>query len=287
MERLHEYYQLAKPGIVRGNLLSLLAGYVLAATLYGFNFPALVGVLSGTALVIASGCVFNNLLDRNIDAKMERTKKRALVRHSISLRAAIVYGIVLGIVGFCFLWFLTNPLTTAVGLLGIVWYVVIYGYAKRHTPWSTLIGSVCGATPPVAGYAAITGSLDAAAVILFLILTVWQMPHFYAIAIRREDEYRAGGLPVLAVVKGAAITQKRILAYMVLFCLTTPLLTIFGYTGMLYLVLSVALSVYWLTGALRSWSEPNDKKWAGRIFGVSLLVLLLQSVIIATGHLLP
>lgn len=287
MERAREYYQLAKPGIVRGNLLSLLAGYFLAASLYGFDFPALIGVLVGTALVIASGCVFNNLLDRNIDAKMERTKKRALVRHTISLRAAVVYGVILGVVGFCFLWFLTNPLTTAVGMLGIVWYVVIYGYAKRHTPWSTLIGSVCGATPPVAGYVAITGTFDAAALILFIILTVWQMPHFYAIAIRREDEYRAGGIPVLAVVKGAATTKKRIIAYMVLFCLTTPWLTLLGYTGMTYLVLSAALSVYWLTVAIRTWNEPNDKKWAGRIFGVSLLVLLLQSAIIATGHLLP
>ena len=287
MEQIREYYQLAKPGIVRGNLLSLLAGYFLAASLYGFDLLALVGVLVGTALVIASGCVFNNLLDRNIDAKMERTKKRALVRHTISLRAAIVYGVMLGGVGFCFLWFLTNPLATAIGVLGIVWYVIIYGYAKRHTPWSTLIGSVCGATPPVAGYVAISGALDPAAIILFLILTIWQMPHFYAIAIRREDEYRAGGLPVLAVVKGAMVTKKRILAYMILFCLITPWLTLLGYTGMTYLVLSVALSVYWLTVAVRTWNEPNDRKWAGRIFGISLLVLLLQSVIIATGHLLP
>lgn len=287
MERVREYYQLAKPGIVQGNLLSLLAGYFLAASLYGFNFVALVGVLVGTALVIASGCVFNNLLDRHIDAKMERTERRALVRHTVSLRAAAVYAILLGAAGFCFLWFLTNPLTTVVGVLGIVWYVIIYGYVKRRTPWSTLIGSVCGATPPVAGYVAVTGSLDSAALILFLILVVWQMPHFYAIAIRREDEYRAGGLPVLAVVKGATVTKKRILAYVVLFCLTTPWLTLLGYTGMAYLVLSIAISVYWLTVAVRTWGEPNDKKWAGRIFGISLLVLLLQAVIIATGHWLP
>ena len=287
MDRVREYYQLAKPGIVRGNLLSLLAGYFLAASLNGFNLPALVGVLVGTALVIASGCVFNNYLDQSIDAKMDRTKKRALVQGAISGRNALIYGAILGLVGFLFLWLLTNPLTTAVGILGIVWYVVIYGLAKRHTPWSTLIGSVCGATPPVAGYVAITGSFDLAALILFVILTVWQMPHFYAIAIRREDEYRAGGIPVLAVVKGAAATKKRIIAYMVLFCATTPWLTFTGYTGMMYLILSVGLSVYWLTVAIRTWKEPNDKKWAGRIFGVSLLVLLMQSVLIAVGHILP
>lgn len=282
-----EYYQLTKPGIVRGNLLSLLAGYFLAACLYGFDVVALIGVVVGTSLTIASGCVFNNYLDRHIDAKMARTKKRALVRQTIANQHALIYGVILGLVGLGVLWLMVNPLVTVLGFIGFIWYVYIYGFAKRHTPWSTLIGSVCGAVPPVAGYAAVTGQLDAAAIILFVILTVWQMPHFYAIAIRREDEYRDGGIPVLAVVKGASVTKKRIIAYIVLFCFTTPLLTLCGYTGMTYLILSVALGVYWLTVALRTWNEPDDKKWAGRIFGISLLVLLIQSTVIATGHLLP
>lgn len=287
MERLREYYQLTKPGIVRGNLISLVAGYVLAGTLYGFDVMAFVGVFIGTALVIASGCVFNNYVDRHIDAKMERTKKRALVRHTISNRAALVYATILGVVGIGLLWLIVNPLATIIGIVGLVWYVIIYGYAKRHTPWSTLVGTVCGATPPLAGYVAITGQLDAAAVILFAILTVWQMPHFYAIAIRREADYRAGGIPVLAVVKGAAVTKTRIVAYLVLFCLTTPLLSLYGYTGMVYLVGSITLALYWLGDALRTWSEPDDMKWAGRVFGISLLVLFAQSVLIATGHILP
>lgn len=287
MEQVREYYRLAKPGIVYGNLLSLFAGYFLAASLYGFNLVALVGVVLGTALVIASGCVYNNYLDRHIDAKMDRTKKRALVENRVSGKNALIYATILGVVGLGMLWALVGLLVMIIGLIGHVWYVCIYGFAKRTTPWSTLIGSVCGATPPVAGYVAITGQLDLAAGILFAILTVWQMPHFYAVAIRREEEYRAGGIPVLAVVKGVHTTKQRVIAYMLLFCLTTPLLSVFGYTGVTYVVLSAALSVYWLTVALRTWNEPNDKKWAGRIFGVSLLVLLLQSALIATGHLLP
>lgn len=287
MGRVREYYQLAKPGIVKGNLLSLLAGYFLATSLYGFDLLALVGVLLGTALVIASGCVYNNYLDRHIDAKMDRTKNRALVLHTISASDALVYATILGVIGLGVLWLLVNPLVTLLGAIGLVWYVCIYGFAKRQTPWSTLIGTACGAIPPVAGYAATSGQLDLAALLLFVILVVWQMPHFYAIAIRREAEYRAGGIPVLAVVKGAKLTKQRIVAYMVVFCATVPLLSVYGYTGLTYLVLSIALAVYWLTIALRTWHEPDDKKWAGRIFGVSLLVLLIQSGLIATGHILP
>lgn len=284
---IREYYLLAKPGIVRGNALSLLAGYFLAAGLYGFDLKALLAVLFGSSLVIASGCVSNNYLDRAMDAKMPRTRKRALVTGSIRPGAALAYAAVLGAAGFTILWLFTNPLTVLLGAAGFVWYVFVYGLAKRMTPWSTLIGTVCGAIPPVAGYAAISGRIDGAAIILFAILTVWQMPHFYAIAIRRAAEYRAGGVPVLAVVRGVRVTKRRIIAYMILYCLTVPFLTIFGYTGLTYLVLSVASGAYWLIVALHTWGEPDDKKWAARIFGVSLLVLLVQSVLIATGSLLP
>lgn len=284
---MRDYYHLAKPGIVRGNLLSLLAGYGLAATLYGFEIWALLGAVIGTTAVIASGCVYNNYLDRRIDARMHRTQQRALVLRTISNHAALVYATLLGVIGFAALWWLTNPLTTLVGLVGWVWYVVIYGYAKRHTPLSTLIGTVCGATPPVAGYVAITGQLDAAAILLFLILVAWQMPHFYAIAIRRKDEYAAAGLPLLSITHGIAVTKRQTIAWIVAYTAIVPLLTVAGYTGMVYLIASIALGVYWLTYALRMLGAVNDKKWAGGVFGVSLLVLLVQSALIAIGHVLP
>lgn len=287
MERVREYYWLAKPGIIWGNLIALFAGYFLAASIYGFDLVVLVGVVVGTALTIASGCVYNNYLDRHIDAKMDRTKKRALVQNRVSGRNALIYATILGVLGLALLWLLVSALVTVLGFIGLVWYVYIYGLAKRYTPWSTLIGSVCGAIPPVAGYVAITGYLDLAAITLFAILTVWQMPHFYAIAIRREEEYRAGSIPVLAVIRGVKATKQRIIAYMVLFCVTTPLLSVFGYTGLTYVVISLALSLYWLTIAIKTWNERDDKKWAGRIFSVSLLVLLLQSALIASGHILP
>ena len=287
MQRVRDYYLLTKPGIIQGNALSLLAGNVLAITLYGFNAWTTLAVFIGTSLVIGSACVFNNILDREMDKRMQRTRDRALVRGTITPSAAAIYGTAVGVAGLAILWLWVNLLVTILGVISLVWYVLIYGYAKRTTPWSTLIGSVCGAMPPVAGYAAVTGSIDLAAVILLAILTVWQMPHFYALAIRRKDEYAAVNWPVLPVVRGIAVTKRRMIAYMVLFCLTVPWLSIAGYTGMVYLIGSVALAVYWLTVALRTYHEPNDHKWAGRIFGVSLIVLPLQSALIAVGHILP
>lgn len=287
MQRVRDYYLLTKPGIIQGNALSLLAGNVLAITLYGFNAWTTLAVFIGTSLVIGSACVFNNILDREMDKRMQRTRDRALVRGTITPSAAAIYGTVVGVAGLAILWLWVNPLVTILGVISLVWYVLIYGYAKRTTPWSTLIGSVCGAMPPVAGYAAVTGSIDLAAVILFAILTVWQMPHFYALAIRRRDEYAVAQWPVLPVVRGVNTTKKRIVMYMVLFCFTAPLLTLAGYTGMVYFVASIALAVYWLVVALRTWQEPNDHKWAGRVFGISLLVLTLQSLLIAVGHILP
>jgi len=285
--KIREYYHLVKPGIVRGNSLSLLAGYFLAASIYGFDLVALIGVLIGSSLVIASGCVFNNVLDRRIDAKMERTKNRALVQGTVSKQAALIYGMILGTIGVGFLWILVNPLVTLLGLIGFIWYVFIYGLAKRKTPWSTLIGTVCGAIPPVAGYAAITNNIDVAAILLFAVLMIWQMPHFYAIAIRRRSEYKKGGIPILSVVKGDERTKKSIIVYIGVFCAVAPLLTLFGYTGLIYAVGSVALGAWWLVVGIRTWRESDNKKWAGRMFGTSLVVLLVQSVLIATGHLLP
>src|SRR5690348_2228318 len=157
-------------------------------------------MLAGLAFVMASGCVFNNYIDRDIDAAMGRTKDRALVVGRISKRAAFVYGTMLGAAGFGLLVFFTNMLTVAVAGTGFFFYVFMYSlWSKRRTVHSTIIGSVAGATPPIVGYAATSGRLDLAAALLFLTLVLWQMPHFYAIGIRRFGEYAAAGIPILPV----------------------------------------------------------------------------------------
>ncbi len=285
---LKKYYALTKPGIIYGNILTATAGFLLAAALKDkYDLGLLLAVLTGTALVIASGCVFNNFIDRGIDAKMARTKKRALVTQAISGRQALLYAGALGVLGFTILAALTNATTVIVGLVGFLDYVVLYSIFKRRSLYGTLVGSISGATPLVAGYTAVVGTFDWSALILFLIMAVWQMPHFYAIATYRHDDYAAADLPVLPVKLGAATATRHIVAYMVAFLVTVPLLSVFGYTGYIYAIVMTLVALWWLRLGLQGFRAKDSKKWARKVFFRSLLVLLSLSVMISIGAVLP
>jgi heme o synthase len=289
LPRLKAYYYLTKPGIIYGNLLTAASGFFLASIAAGYVDTArLAATLAGTALIIGSGCVFNNYLDRNIDKKMERTKKRALVRGTIPPRVALAYGALLGLLGFGTLAAFTNRLAVLVGFVGLFFYVVVYAIAKRRSTLGTVIGSVSGATPPLAGYVAASNQLDAGAWLIFLILVCWQMPHFYAIALFRRDDYAAAGLPVLPVKKGASLTKLYIVLYILAFMGATALLSIYGYTGLTFAICMGLLGGVWLWKGLRGLSAPGStEQWARRMFFFSLLVLLSVSILIPLGALLP
>lgn len=280
MGQVRAYYQLAKPGIIRGNLLTATAGFVVAAGRQP-DLVLLAMTLLSITLIIASACAANNYLDRDIDAKMERTKRRATAAGAVPLTSVLIYASLLGVAGFVLLAFTTNWLTVLIGAIGYVDYVAIYTFSKRHTWHATLIGSVSGSTPVVAGYTAVSGRLDAAALILFLILTFWQMPHFYAIALRRLDDYRAASIPVLPAVRGARAAKLQIVAYMTVFLAAVLALWLTGYTGAIYGVLMGALAVGWLALALLGWRTTDTKRWADRVFLYSLI--LLPAFLIAVG----
>lgn len=286
--RLRVYYQLVKPGIVYGNTFAAAAGFFLAASLmHDFNIGVGIAAVCGIALVIASACVCNNYIDRGIDAKMSRTKKRALVRDAISPRNAILYAAILGLAGFGILFFFTNTLTVLLGLAAIIMYVVVYGLAKRKTMYGTLVGSVSGALPPVGGYVALTNELDGAAVLLFLILTSWQMPHFYAIAMYRSQDYAAANIPVWPLKKGMRSTKLQIIGFIVSFVLCNALLTVLGYTGYIYLITMTVAGLLWLWHGLRGFATDDNIIWARKMFFISLQVMLLLSCMLALGALLP
>lgn len=238
-------------------------------------------MLLGMSLVIASACVINNFIDRSIDEKMERTKNRALVKHKISSRSAIIYAIILGLLGFTILIFYTNLLTAFIGLVGFFFYVVMYSIWKRKSIHGTLVGSISGAVPPVAGYCAASNQLDAGAIILFLILVIWQMPHFYAIAIFRLKDYANASIPVLPVKMGIKTTKIHILLYIVAFIVASFTLFSFGYVGYLYLVVMSLLGLIWLWMGLKGFKTENDDLWAKKMFRMSLIIITLFSVIIS------
>lgn len=269
---IRNYYHLTKPGIVRGNMVHLLAGALLAQS-YGIKWPELIGVLIGTSLVIASACVLNNYIDRGIDAKMKRTKKRALVTGMISVKRAMLFAAILALLGFGLLILLTNLIVFLIGLIAYIFYVIIYAVAKRKTVHSTLIGAIPGALPAMAGYVAISGQIDTGAWLVFLLVLVWQMPHFYAISIFRRDEYKAAGIPVLGVVAPFVVVKHYVLAYMVLYVFVIGLLIQANILGATASVMMLAGAAYWVYVFYTASPEPIQ--WARTVFGVSLLLTLI------------
>jgi protoheme IX farnesyltransferase len=238
-------------------------------------------------LVIACGCVVNNYIDRGIDAHMKRTQKRPSVTGLIPLRNAVIYAMILGGLGFAALDLFTNPVTALLGVLGLFFYLVMYSIWKRKSVWGTVVGSVSGATPLTAGYTAVTGRLDAGAVILFLIMVMWQMPHFYAIAMFRLKDYKAAGIPVLPAKRGTYHTKLQILAYVAAFTVSASLLTLYGYTGYIFLVSMAVLGIIWFWKGVTGFKAISDVAWGRNMFGFSLLVLLSLSVLVSIGALLP
>lgn len=283
---LRAYYQLIKPGIIRGNVITTIGGFLLGAN-GNVNLWLLLATVAGLSGVIASACVVNNYLDRSIDEKMKRTKSRALVTGVISLKSALVFAAILGIAGLGILIVYTNPLTSIIALFGFIAYVVLYGIAKRKTVYGTIIGSISGAVPIVVGYTAATRSLDALALLLFAILVVWQMPHFYAIALYRLNDYKAAKLPVLPAVKGGRVAKIRSLVYIAAFIIATTSLTLLGYTGITYLIVMLIVGVAWLVIGARDYRTLKDEKWGRSVFGFSLLVIGVFSLMISIDTLLP
>src|SRR5688572_10534086 len=274
---LKAYYRLTKPGIIYGNLLTATGGFLLASK-RDIDPWLMLALLVGTSLVIASACVFNNYIDRGIDKKMARTKLRPLISGQIKGRHALLYGSVLGVAGFAALALWTNSLTVLIGAIGFIDYLVFYSIWKRRSTVGTLVGSIAGATPVTAGYTAVTGSFDLGALLVFLVLVFWQMPHFYSIAIRRRKDYAMAGLPVLPVEKNILTAKKHIVFFLALFIVATMLLPIAGYTGIVYTGLMLFFGLRWLALAFKGFSVDDDDKWALRMFMLSLGVILAFSL---------
>ncbi len=285
--RSRSYLQLIKPGITLSNTLTGIAGFLLAASIFPFSLSAFIASTAGIAFIIASACVVNNVIDRDIDKRMKRTATRDVASGKMSVGTAITFAVLLGIIGFGAIFIWTNLLTFILGIIAYIWYVVIYGGAKRTTVWSTLIGAVAGALPPVAGYTALTGTLDAATAILFLMMLLWQMAHFYAIAVFRKDDYASAKLPVWSVVYGLKSTKRQILIFAVVYGFSSLLLSVYGYTGFIYLTLSILVAVYWVYRGISLYSVLDDVKWSRKMFGASLLVMLTMCTLIAIGGYLP
>ncbi|BBF78941.1 heme o synthase [Acinetobacter ursingii] len=275
---LKKYLFLTKPGILFGNFITTLGGFFLAAQGH-VDFLLLILTLLGTTLVVASGCVINNVIDQDIDHKMQRTQNRALVKKTISPSVALVYASVLGVIGFSILWFGVNPYSFLFAVIGFVVYVGFYSlWSKRTTIHQTVIGSISGASPPVIGYVAVTNEFDVASLLIFLAYGLWQMPHSWAIAIYRFDDYKNAGIPILPVARSIFRTKVECVIYIVLFAAVLNGLYCFGYTNVFFLITFNALTAYWLYLSLIGFKAENDQIWAKRFFLYSVILITLLSV---------
>lgn len=283
------YYHLAKPGIIWGNCIAATGGFMLAAQGKP-DLPLFAFTLLGISLIIASGCVFNNIIDTDIDSLMSRTQKRALVIGDISKNSATIYAYLLGILGFAVLLFFTNIFTFLVGIFGFYVYVIMYSvFYKRSSVHGTLIGSASGAAPPVMGYVAVTGKLDLAALLIFIGFCAWQMPHSYAIAIFRKQDYQSSQIPLLPLVKGIKSAQRQMVFYTIIYWLTIVLLFVYGYIGYIAVVAMSTICGYWMYQSTVLY-KPADtdfkvSTWGKKLFITSIMAVTVYSLVFALDFL--
>lgn len=281
-----DFVALTKPGILRSNLIAAFAGFWLGS----FWHPDIIKLLLtmvGTTLVMAGSCVFNNYYDREMDVKMARTKNRALPLGKLSPKTVLWYAAILAILGFGVLFGFCGPLAGIFGVVGVAVYAGIYTvWLKRSSTWSTSVGAISGAMPPVIGYVAATGKVDIGAWMIFAILFLWQPPHFWALAIRRVEEYREAGFPVLPVVKGVPRTKLQMIPYIALLLPIPAIMYAYHFTGIWFLVIGTALSAVWLIMALMGFRKQDVEAWSKKvfIFSINYLTISLIVMFLDTPH---
>lgn len=280
-----DFTALIKIGIVNSNLITTFTGLWLALHFSGQSFLTNLDIMfytvAGSSLIIAGSCAINNYVDRDIDHLMERTKARPTVTGKVLPVKVLGMGILLIGLGTLFL-FLTTLTATVIGLLGVFSYVFLYTlWSKRQLVSNTVIGSISGAVPPLIGWAAVDGNLDVMAWSLFVLMFVWQPPHFYALAMRRVEEYRAAGIPMLPVVKGFKTTKVHILIWV---ALLLPIPFFLTKLGIPFLILATVLNIGWLALGIYGYKIKDDIKWAKLMFVYSLqyLTIIFVAMVIVT-----
>jgi protoheme IX farnesyltransferase len=276
---VRSYVQLTKPRIVLLLLITTVPAMVLAAGTV--PSPALVGLtLLGGSLAAGGANAINQYYDRDIDGVMRRTRSRPLPSHRIAPENALTFGLILGGTAFYLLATTVNVLSAALALGALLFYVLVYtAWLKRSTPQNIVIGGAAGAVPVLVGWAAVTGTLEAPAWVLFLIVFLWTPPHFWALSLRHAREYAAAGVPMLPVVRGESETVGSILRYSLVLVASTLVLWPVAGMGAVYVVAAVALGAGFVRQAVRLRRRPTPALAMGLFrFSISYLALLFAAV---------
>jgi protoheme IX farnesyltransferase len=238
----------------------------------------------GIGLGASCGAVINHIVDQKIDAMMKRTEHRPLPQHQLSTQQALVFAAGLGVLSMFILGVFVNWLTAGLTLASMVGYAVIYTmYLKRFTPHNIVLGGAAGAAPPVLGWTAVTGELHTDALLLFLIIFIWTPPHFWPLAIKRKEEYRKAGLPMLPVTHGVEFTKLNILLYALMLMAVSLMPFLTHMSGVLYLVVAVVLGVGFLYHAVILYRTEGDQH-AMKTFGYSIFYLSVLFIALLVDH---
>jgi protoheme IX farnesyltransferase len=245
-----DFLELTKPKVSLLIVFTAIVGMVLASP--GMvPLPALVFGTLGIAMASGSAATLNHILDRRIDQQMARTRRRPLATGSLRTSQALVFAGVLCVGSMMVLWRSAGSLCALLTFGSIIGYAVIYtGWLKHATPQNIVIGGAAGAAPPVLGWVAVTHSIEAQALVLFMIIFMWTPPHFWSLAISRREEYAKAGIPMLPVTHGIPYTRRQILLYTVLLALCTLIPAVIGMSGMIYLAVALVLDARFVYLAL-------------------------------------
>ena len=278
---LEDYLSLTKPGVMSLLLVSTVCPMLLAG---GGRVSVLLVLytLLGGALISGSASAINCVWDRDIDRLMERTQKRPLAAARLLPLNAIIFSFVIGLLGLVVLALGANPLAASIALGGHLFYVFVYTmWLKRTTPQNIVIGGAAGAVPPMVGWAAVTGSLELTPILLFLLVFLWTPPHFWALALNKNSDYKRAGVPMLPVVAGESATHTQMLCYALallpvslLLVLTNPYLGWFSGCVLISLGIVFVVRIVELRALVHSDPELKTKK-AWQVFGFSLIYLAL------------
>jgi protoheme IX farnesyltransferase len=272
---------LTKPRISVLSVATAAAGLALAPG--GASGRLWLIALCGTLLLVGSASTLNMYLERDVDAKMSRTRNRPLPAGRLSASLALWFGLVQAAIAIPMLWLGANALTGALGALALVLYVLVYTPLKRKTTLSLLIGAIPGAMPPLLGWTAATGHVSVAALAVFGVMFFWQIPHFIAIALFRTDDYVGAGLKILPAEKGVVAARQQLFAYLVAQIAVTLVLVPLGLGGPLYLVGAIALGAWMLWLGVRGLRADADVPWARKFFIATVAYLpVLLALLVAS-----
>lgn len=267
-----EYFELCKPKVVVLMLFTALVGMFLSTERW-IPFNAWFWGLTGIALAAAAGAALNHWVDQEIDMRMQRTHARPLPQGTISGQQAVIFALTLATLSMIVLLVFVNPLTAILTFTSMVGYAIIYSmFLKHSTPYNIVLGGAAGAAPPILGWTAVSGEIHGEALLLFLIIFVWTPPHFWALAIKRADEYANAGVPMLPVTYGIAFTKLHILLYAILLVVVTMMPFVVLMSGVIYVAGAIALGIGFVYYSVKLYRAEGDQ-YAMKTFGYSIFYL--------------